>query len=123
VFIRLIKAAVIASLHCGDQLRSRIFHISTIEENWRVKFKQLASQDHSLMANSHSKKIWKDDSTCLQQKLHIEGIWQPLINKFSLVGTFSCINLQTIRDLEGGISGLQIDLAQCKSWNCWQLKI
>jgi hypothetical protein len=73
VLIRFIIAAVMVNLHWGDQFISVIFQMSSIELNWRVKFKQEASQDQSWMAKSHWKKIWKEDSAFLQQKLHMEG--------------------------------------------------
>jgi hypothetical protein len=72
-------AAVTVTLHCGDQFKSQTFHMSSIERNCRVKFKQVASQDQSLIAKSHSKKMWKEDSACLLHKLHIEGIKQPQV--------------------------------------------
>jgi hypothetical protein len=122
VFNRFIIAAVRVILHWGDQWLSHNFHMSSIQVNWIVWFKLPASQDHNLIANSHSKKIWKEDSTWLLQRLHIEGIWQPLHNRFSSVGTFSCIILQTKSDFEGGMSVLQIRFAQERSWNCCILK-
>jgi hypothetical protein len=101
VLMRLIIAAVMVTLHWGDRFNSVIFHKSSIEVNWRVKSKQFANQDQSWIAKSHSKKMWTDDSICLQQKLHMEGRKQPLFNKCLSVGTLSCINLQTRRDFEG----------------------
>jgi hypothetical protein len=46
------------------------------------------------------------------QRLHIEGIAQPLVIKFSSVGTLLCISLQANKDFDGGIEGFQINLAQ-----------
>jgi hypothetical protein len=102
VLMRFIIAAVMVTLHWGDQFNSVIFHMSSTEVKWRVKSKHFANQDQRWIAKSHSKKIWKDDSICLQQKLHMEGRKQPLFNKCSSIGTLSCINLQTRRDFEGG---------------------
>jgi hypothetical protein len=48
------------------------------------------------------------------QKEHIEGKAQPLSIKLSSVGILLFISLQTIRDLDGGISGLHKNLAQSK---------
>jgi hypothetical protein len=119
---RLMIAAVIVTLLWGDQFKSHNFQISSIEVNCDVKFKQPANHDQSLIANWHSKKIWNEVSTCLLQKLHMEGMTQPLVIKFSFVGNFSCINLHTWNDLEGGMSAFQISLAQCNSCTSGSLK-
>jgi hypothetical protein len=121
-FKRLMIAAVIVTLLWGDQFKSHNFHMSSIQVNWIVMFKQPASQDQSLIAKGHSKKMWKEDSIWLLQRLHIDGRKQSLIIRFSSVGIFWCINLHTIRDFEGGIAWFQINLAQGRSWNCCNLK-
>jgi hypothetical protein len=50
VFRRLTMAAMMVTLHCGDQFKSHKFHISSMEWNWRVTFKHPANQDQSLIA-------------------------------------------------------------------------
>ena len=123
VFKRLMIAAVTVILDCGDQFKSHNFHISSMVVNWMVRFKQPANHDQRILAKSHWKKRWKVVSTCLRHKLHMEGIAQPLVIKFSSVGIFSCINLQTMRDFEGRISELQIYLVQKRSCSCGILKL
>jgi hypothetical protein len=121
-FKRLMMAAVMVTLPWGDQLRSHNFHMSSMQVNWMVIFKQPASHDQSLIAKPHSKNMWNEDSAWQLQRLHIDGIAQPIIIKFSSVGIFWCINLHTNRDFQGGISGLQINFAHYKSWYCYNLK-
>ncbi|KAK2410875.1 hypothetical protein QL285_046213 [Trifolium repens] len=51
VFSRLMIAAVIVTLLCGDQFKSHNFQISSIEVNCKVKFKHPANHDQSLIEN------------------------------------------------------------------------
>jgi hypothetical protein len=66
VLVRFIIAAVIVSLYWGDQFLSVIFQMSSIELNWRFRFKKEANQDHRRIANAHWKKMWNEDSDFLQ---------------------------------------------------------
>jgi hypothetical protein len=67
--------------------------------------------------------MWKEDSELQLQRLHIEGITQPLFIKFSSVWTLLCISLQANKDFDGGIEGFQINLAQCRTWYYYILKV
>jgi len=114
VLIKLIKAQVTTTLHWGDQLMSQIFQMSSKRVKFKTRSKAEASRHHNLIAKGQEK-MWKEVSTFLKQRLHIEGMLLPLSMRFSSVGTLSCIILQTNKDLEGGTSIFQIDLAHCNS--------
>lgn len=108
---RLIRAALITILHCRDQDWSQIFQMSSIDWNWRALSIEVANQDHIFTAKGHWKNKWKEVSEFMKQREHIEGMQEPLYMRFSSAGTFSCINLHTNMDLEGGMSKHQIVLA------------
>jgi hypothetical protein len=76
----LIKEAWITTLHCGDHLLSQSFQISSIEEKWRLRSIASENQVQILIEKVHSKNKWKDVSTCLWHKLHMEGKLQPLMH-------------------------------------------
>jgi len=112
MLIKLAKAALITTLQPYIAL-SHTFQMSSLEEKLKAMLMVLASQFKSLVAKWHSKKRWKADSDDSFQRLNIDGMLQPLIIKFSSVGTLLCINLQTKSDLAGGMSLLHMNFAQC----------
>jgi len=90
--------------------------MSEILFKWRGMLRMEASQDQILTANLHWEKRCRVDSVWFRQLLQMERMLQPFSIKFSSVGILSCMILQDTNDLEGGISTLQIDLAQCSFW-------
>ena len=116
--IRFTMQDVTATLHWGDQFLSQIFHISSMDANWRVKLRIFLNHLHNSTTKSHSKKRWKEDSSFLLQLEHIDGRAHPLDVRLSLVGILLCINLQQRRDLEGGMSLCHTFFAQ---WTFWKL--
>jgi len=105
-------AAVTTILHCGDHPLSHKVQMSSKDWKCRLRLRTEANQHHNLIAKLHSKKRWKVVSVCMEQREHIDGIEHPLSISFSSVGTLSCINLQTNKDFEGGMSLHQIFEAQ-----------
>jgi len=108
----------ITILHRGIHLLSHGLQISSTLLKCKFRLIVAESQVHILIANEQSKKRLRVVSSCLKQRLQIEGRLQPFSLNFSSVSILSCIILQAIKDLEGGISLLHIVLAQWIFWVC-----
>jgi hypothetical protein len=97
--------------------------MSRREENLQFNYVMEDSQFQRVTAKGQARKRWEVDSWAAPQRLHTEGKCKPLLMRFSSVGSFSCNNLQTKRDLEGGMETCHMILAQCKwcGWEIWNL--
>jgi len=104
VSMMLNKQAVIASLHWGVHLLSHTFQIS--ERTLKVIGKLImdANQFHNFVAKEQGRNKKQEVSTQVWKLQHIDAMLLPLSISLSSVGNLSCMSLQAIMDLEGGMS-------------------
>jgi hypothetical protein len=114
--IMLMIAAVMTSLHWGPQPRLQRFQRSSVEVIVKWRLIKLLNQFHMLEAKRQSKNKCSMVSEQQKQREQTEGKRQPLIVSLSSNGSLWCINLQTKKDLAGGIDGYQTSLDQKRCW-------